>query len=564
MQQETALAILKSGRNAFLTGSAGTGKTYVLNQYIKYLQSRKIPVAITASTGIAATHMNGQTIHSWCGMGVKNSIYEVNLNQLASKKYLQKNVGKAKVLIIDEISMLHKNQLQMVDEILQHMRESFEPFGDIQVVLSGDFFQLPPVTKNEEPNREKFAFMSTSWVDAKLTVCYLTQQFRQTDNELNEVLNEIRKNDVSTKSRALLDEAVFNRFREEPTRLYSHNFDVDRINHQEIENLAGEAEVFMATTKGNQGLKEMLQKSVLAPDTLLLKENARVMFVKNNYEKGFMNGTLGTVVGFSGETGYPQIALSGKREIEAEPEALSIQDESCKTLASYSQIPLRLAWAITVHKSQGMTLEAAEIDLTKTFEPGQGYVALSRLKDINGLRLLGYNEVSLQVDGLALKADARFQELSQTAENSLDMGVLEQSFDAFVKHCGGLIDPKDIKRHKAKKEAKVKKISTQDQTKVLFEQGLTLDDIADQRGLTTGTVVSHLVELKSKHDHLSFEHLRLELVGIEEMEQALNKIRDRKNADDFFENGIVRSKTMFDALKGKFSYEKINLFKLFQ
>ena len=564
MDQNTALAILKSGRNVFLTGSAGTGKTYVLNQYIEYLQSRKVPVAVTASTGIAATHMNGQTIHSWCGMGVKDSIHQLNLRALADKKYIQKNVGTAKVLIIDEISMLHRNQLHMVDEILQVLRQTIEPFGGIQLVVSGDFFQLPPVTKNEEPNREKFAFMSKSWVDARLTVCYLTQQYRQTDNELNTVLNEIRGNEVSDESKALLDEAVYNRFREEPTRLYSHNFDVDRVNLQEIESLAGEEEVFVAKLKGNDGLKEILKKSVLAPENLILKDNARVMFVRNNYEKGFMNGTLGTVVGFDAETGYPQVSLSSGKEITVEPEVWSVEDESGKTLASYTQVPLRLAWAITVHKSQGMTLEAAEIDLTKTFETGQGYVALSRLKDINGLRLLGYNEISLQVDGLALKADVRFQELSQQAEEQLDVTVLEQQFDKFIRHCGGLTDPRQIKKHSNKQKAKKNKLSTHDQTRVLFEKGLSLSEMADQRGLTTGTIVSHLVSLKEKKPDMDFSRLRPELEGVEEIEAALEQIQNRGKESDFLENGRVRSKVLFDELKGRYSYEKLNLFKLFQ
>lgn len=564
MDQNTALAILKSGRNVFLTGSAGTGKTYVLNQYIQYLQNRKVPVAITASTGIAATHMNGQTIHSWCGMGVKEAIHQVNLRQLAEKKYIQKNINTARVLIIDEISMLHKNQLGMVDEILQYIRETIEPFGGLQLVLSGDFFQLPPVTKNEESNREKFAFMSKSWVDARLTVCYLTEQYRQTDNELNTILNEIRSNSVSEQSTSLLDEAVYNRFREEPTRLYSHNFDVDRVNQQEIESLAGEEEIFVAKTKGNEGLREMLQKSVLAPDTLILKENARVMFVKNNYEAGFMNGTLGTVVGFSSETGYPQVALNSGKEIVVEPEVWSVTDESGKTLASFTQIPLRLAWAITVHKSQGMTLEAAEVDLTKTFETGQGYVALSRLKDLNGLRLLGYNDIALQVDSLALKADKRFQELSALAEQQVDVRLLEKQFDKFIRHCGGITNPKEIKKRENKLKAKKSNLSTQDQTRVLFEQGLALNEIAEKRGLTTGTIVSHLVDLKDKKPETDFSRLRTELIGVEEIEEALDRITTRGNSSDFLDNGRVRSKVLFDELGGKYSYEQLNLFKLFQ
>ena len=160
MLQEKALAILKSGKNVFLTGSAGTGKTYVLNQYIEYLKERKITVAITASTGIAATHMNGMTIHSWAGIGVKEHLTNANLVSMRSKKYLKDHLEKVKVLILDEISMLHKNQLNLVDTVLKYFKNNDEPFGGIQVVLCGDFFQLPPIGNQGELSRDKFSFMS--------------------------------------------------------------------------------------------------------------------------------------------------------------------------------------------------------------------------------------------------------------------------------------------------------------------------------------------------------------------------------------------------------------------
>src|SRR5690554_3920808 len=192
MDQDNALAIMKSGQNVFLTGSAGTGKSYVLNKYIEYLKIRKVPVAVTASTGIAATHMNGMTIHSWSGIGVKEKLSKANLLTMKTKQYLKKGIDRTRVLIVDEISMLHANQLNLVNQVLKFFKDNEEPFGGIQVVFSGDFFQLPPIGNPGEKSRDKFAFMSNAWVEAKPLVCYLHEQHRQESNRLNQILNEIR------------------------------------------------------------------------------------------------------------------------------------------------------------------------------------------------------------------------------------------------------------------------------------------------------------------------------------------------------------------------------------
>ena len=197
MKQETALKLLKAGENVFLTGSAGAGKTYTLNQYIRYLKSRKVPVAITASTGIAATHMNGMTIHTWAGIGIKETLSDDDLKRLKERKYLKEHLENAQVLIIDEISMLHAKQLNLVNQVLKYFKENECAFGGIQVIVAGDFFQLPPVSKKDEKNRDKFCFMSEAWVEAKFRVCYLTEQHRQGEDPLNEILNAIRHQQIN-------------------------------------------------------------------------------------------------------------------------------------------------------------------------------------------------------------------------------------------------------------------------------------------------------------------------------------------------------------------------------
>lgn len=553
MLQDKALAILKSGKNVFLTGSAGTGKTYVLNQYIEYLKERKVAVAVTASTGIAATHMNGMTIHSWAGIGVKEFITQGNLVSMKSKKYLKDHLEKVKVLIIDEISMLHKNQLNAVDVVLRFFKDNSEAFGGIQVVLCGDFFQLPPIGSHGETSRDKFAFMSEAWVKAKLNVCYLTEQFRQNDNELNLILNEIRTGGLSKSSYETLKTATNNQLdtEKELTKLYTHNYDVDRINAEHLATLSGKTKVHQAKTKGNKKLIETLKNSVLASEKLELKMGARVMFVKNNPEKGFVNGSLGEVIGFT-EDDLPSVKLIyNKKVVKVEPEDWSINDDNGKTLASYNQIPLRLAWAITVHKCQGMTLDAAEIDLSKTFENGQGYVALSRLKKLENLKLLGLNEQALMVDNLAYKADIRFQELSQDAENNNKFNELELQATVFIRDSGGLINKTEITKHKNKlKEKEAGKQSTYEVTLMHLKQKASLKEIADVRGLSVGTIAGHLIKIRKDHPNEDLHYYKPKKSVMDKVQKAYNK-QPKGTA--------ISLNAIFTDLGGKVSYDDIKL-----
>jgi len=556
MNQETAFSILKSGRNVFLTGSAGAGKTYVLNRYIRYLKERKMHVAVTASTGIAATHMNGMTIHSWSGMGVKDTITERDLKNMQSKKYLANHLADVHVLIVDEISMLHRNQLDMVNRILQFFKQTDQAFGGIQIVFSGDFFQLPPIGRGGETNRQKFAFMSPSWVQANLAICYITEQHRQKDNDLNIILNEIRNNQPSANAIKLLEKSKHNKLGGKFfTKLYTHNVDVDRINMEELKKLPEKPETYTAKTKGNEKLLMTLKKSVLTEEFLNLKHGARVMFVKNNYDKGYMNGTLGEITGFNDE-GIPEVLTTSGKHIEAEPEVWSIDDDKGKTLASFTQVPLRLAWAITVHKSQGMTLENAEIDLGKTFEKGQGYVALSRLKDLSGLQLFDFNEIALEVDALVLRADLRFRELSEELANDINVETLEKAATEFIEKCGGLTNPEEIEKNRKKqKEKKGPKRPTFDITKEYLELKLSIDEIANERGLTIGTIIGHMVKLSELHPDFDMSYYKPDEAIIKQV-QSVSKPKS-KEVSLYQETSRIKKELT------TLSYEEIKLALLF-
>jgi ATP-dependent exoDNAse (exonuclease V) alpha subunit len=417
MKQKEALIILKSGHNVLLTGPAGSGKTFLLNQYITYLRKRKIGVAVTASTGIAATHIGGRTIHSWAGIGIKDRLSPGDIHSLTKKSYLKKQFEKTEVLVIDEISMLHAHRLDIIDKVCRAFKKNVLPFGGIQIVMSGDFFQLPPISSDEE--EAEFVYKSNIWPEMDLHVCYLDEQHRQNDKNITQVLKSLREDKVSAETVKLLTDRMNQEIKTQvrPVRLFTHNIDVDLINNAELKKITNPEYSYSMTSEGESKLVESLKKNCLVPEDLILKEGALVMFVKNKFTNEkvvYVNGTMGIVIKFD-ENNFPIVRLNSGKEILVTPDSWTIDNED-RVLAKINQIPLRLAWAITVHKSQGMTLEAAEIDLSRSFGYGMGYVALSRLTSLEGLYLLGINDMAYKLDPRVFAYEKELIILSQQAK----------------------------------------------------------------------------------------------------------------------------------------------------
>lgn len=517
MKQTEALEILKTGKNVFLTGPAGSGKTFLLNKYIDFLKSRSIPVGVTASTGIAATHMNGVTIHSWSGLGIKDSLSSVDINNLLEKPYLKKRFKNARVLVIDEISMLHAFQLDALDMICRAFKKNDLPFGGMQIILCGDFFQLPPI--NKENQEKSFIYKAIVWNNMNLQICYLEEQYRQNEEDsLLEILNEIRDNRVSQETLNLLAEKQKEKqdLNFIPTKLYTHNRDVDTLNFAELDKIDSHLAVYRMKDSGTKKLVEILQKSCLAHQELRLKKGASVMFIKNNFEKGYVNGTLGTVVDFG--RGKPIVQTFSGREILVEEENWHIEEEG-KQKAKITQLPLRLAWAITVHKSQGMSLDSAEIDLSKSFVAGMGYVALSRVRSLEGLFLKGLNNTALSVDEEILSFDKDLKKESERAVLRLEQEKnLKELQDEFLGNSEVVYSEEE------------EKISTYDITKEMLKQEMLLEDIARERNLTYSTIVNHLEKIAQEKGSamVDFSYIKNDIEDFDKITEAWKKTKGDK------------------------------------
>ncbi|MCK4386863.1 MAG: AAA family ATPase [Candidatus Pacebacteria bacterium] len=527
MLQKEALEILKMGKNVFLTGPAGSGKTYLLNQYIGFLKSKEVPVGVTASTGIAATHLNGLTIHSWSGLGVKNNLSDYDIEKLLKKTYLKKQFKSARVLVIDEISMLNSFQLDAVDKICRAFKQTEKSFGGLQIVLCGDFFQLPPINKNRglnppEANGQKeisFAYQSDIWTKMDLQICYLDEQYRQNlENDLLSILNDIRQNKISAKTRRFLEKCRAPKpDKIIPTKLYTHNREVDALNLRELEKIGASPKIYQARATGRKKLVESLKKSCLAMEELRLKKDAVVMFVKNNFEIGYVNGTLGIVIGF--EKGLPIIKTYGGKKIIVNYESWHIEEDGA-IKAKITQIPLRLAWAITVHKSQGMSLDAAEIDLSKSFVEGMGYVALSRVRSLEGLYLKGINEMALKVNESIFSFDQAARKKSAKTVRQLKITPQKRKEDL----------QKEFLSRAIVKISKEEKISTYELTKKLAVQEMTIGDMARERKMTVATIINHLEKLAEDKGsgRVDLKYLKQDIKDFEKIKKAWAKTKGDK------------------------------------
>ncbi len=509
----------KTDMSLFLTGKAGTGKTTFLREVVRYTKKKCI---VLAPTGIAAVNAGAMTIHSFFqfalgpfvqGVIEPKSDFRINKSKLELIRHLQ-------LLIIDEVSMVRADLMDHIDVELRRIRRNSKPFGGVQLLMIGDLQQLPPIAHGGEDEllrqyyKTLYFFSSSALKSMKYSCIELKNVYRQTDRHFIDILNHARDCTLTSQDISDLNARYIPGFSPKPEdgyiRLMTHNRQVDYINAAEMEKLDSKPYTFVAAVTGT-----FPEESYPTADSLTLKKGAQVMFIKNDPERRFINGTLGEVKSIDKNSIAVRLAESGT-VIDVEPmEWQNIRyqfDEESKEISSkqigrFKQYPLKAAWAITVHKSQGLTFDKAIIDVHAAFSPGQAYVALSRCRTLDGLVLS--SPVSASVFMRDNAVDAYMNYISRPVEE-LAFSSCYEYFEYEKKPEPEVVAPVEkvkVDKEKPKKEKKEelrddtgKKLNTFGYSYWLYNQGNTVEQIAEKRGLNQSTIEGHLARYVASGD----------------------------------------------------------------
>lgn len=509
----------KTDMSLFLTGKAGTGKTTFLREVVRYTKKKCI---VLAPTGIAAVNAGAMTIHSFFQFGLgpfvqgviePKSDFRINKSKLELIRHLQ-------LLIIDEVSMVRADLMDHIDVELRRIRRNSKPFGGVQLLMIGDLQQLPPIAHGGEDEllrqyyKTLYFFSSAALKSMKYSCIELKNVYRQTDRHFIDILNHARNCTLTIQDISDLNARYIPGFSPKPEdgyiRLMTHNRQVDYINETELEKLDSKPYTFVAAVTGT-----FPEESYPTADSLTLKKGAQVMFIKNDPERRFINGTLGEVKSIDKNSIAVRLAESGT-VIDVEPmEWQNIRyqfDEESKEISSkqigrFKQYPLKAAWAITVHKSQGLTFDKAIIDVHAAFSPGQAYVALSRCRTLDGLVLSSpvsasvfmrdnavdayINYISRPVEELAFSSCYEYFEYEKKPEPE-EVAPVEKVKVNKEK-------PKKVKTEELRDESG-KELSTFECSYKLYNQGNTVEQIAEKRGLNQSTIEGHLARYVASGD----------------------------------------------------------------
>lgn len=397
---------IRNGDNVFVTGFAGTGKSYILN---KLKEKYKKKLTITSTTGIAAVNVKGQTLHSWAGVGLCRNPINVTVDKIRQRPTQFRQIVGCKILAIDEISMLNVETFQYVNEVLKQVRENDKPFGGIQVLFIGDFFQLPPVEQGESFER-RYCFETELWDELELKNVVLKRNFRQNEEDFIKALSDMRINRLTEEDIDLLETRCVDEDDGEILHIFSTNEEANRYNavkfnaiNEPVINFVAKDGVYRGKNLVYEGfmpreemILDIFNKNCRADREIFLKKGCRVMLLVNmDFDRGLINGSCGVIQGFNDETINITFDNGVNTNIPMHEFEYYYND---KVVALRQQYPLKLAYGITIHKSQGMTLDKLVVDCKRVFECGQVYVAMSRVKTLGGLYLRHFEPTQVLAD----------------------------------------------------------------------------------------------------------------------------------------------------------------------
>ncbi len=397
--QLRAFEALQGAQNVFITGGAGSGKSFLIRHFLADKDRREFPML--ASTGAAAVLVGGRTFHSFFGLGIMEGGVEATIEKASKNRQVVRRLKQVKGFIVDEVSMLSGATLRAAEIICRRVRSSDLPWGGLRVIAVGDFAQLPPVERGASSHRG-WAFLDPVWTWSGFQTQFLTTQQRCKDLEFMGILASVREGLVTTEVRNYLD----NKVEDEKegytgTLLFPRREETERYNLRKLEALDSEPHVFPTLFSGDERALAALKKYSPIPDTLTLKHEALVMLRQNDPQGRWVNGSTGLVKKIA--PAKLTIELLNGRLIEIEKATFSMMDAEGEVIACAINFPISLAWATTIHKAQGATLDRMRVNLANLWEPGQAYVALSRLTQGIDLSIERWDVRSIKVDSKVIQ-----------------------------------------------------------------------------------------------------------------------------------------------------------------
>lgn len=398
--QDLALDRLMSSENVFVTGGAGSGKSFLIERFLRARSGAKKAFPILASTGAAAVLVGGRTFHSFFGLGILEGGPEETVKRALKNKRLLSRLKKIDGVIIDEVSMLGGRELSVAEQICRSARDCDEPWGGARIIVVGDFSQLPPVSRFAEGGTmvKDWAFKNPVWHTSEFSPALLQTIVRAKDPYFLEMLNLIRVGQINGDVQGFLNSRALTIQPEKftGTRLFPHRASAERYNLEALEKLPGTARVFQTDYSGDQRMIESLKKNAPIGDLLAIKEGALVMLRQNDPEGRWVNGSLAHVKSIKPDR--LEVTLMRGKDVEIEQTTFTLLNADGAPVAAATNFPVSLAYATTIHKAQGTTLDRVLVDLRGAWEHGQAYVALSRVRTPEGLFLEGWNSRSFVVD----------------------------------------------------------------------------------------------------------------------------------------------------------------------